>query len=488
MPLSLQNRRLKRIPVGRAVKNNVLFSIVLFAGVLLRVVTVLGYPPALWFNDSYDYVRLGNSPFPNPLRSEGYGIMLWLLRPFHSLAFVVTLQHLMIVAVAVLGYRVLVRDFAVRRGWAALAVAPLLLDGFQIELEHMLLSDALFTALLLVAVLLMVRPGSSSLRRAGMVGGLLGVAAVTRTVGVPIIVIAVLFLLLRRTKWTAVAVLAVAFAVPVGGYAVWFQQEHGRLALTGADGIFLWGRTTTFVDCSKKLPPGDLMYMCPAGRPGTRGAASHQIWVEGSPTGWRDGYAFSPEMNDRAQRFALWAIAQQPGDYVQAVAYDFFIRTFSWDRTGHPTPATAAKYRFPKRPDRQKDLPVIGGGDRSSVVREYEHGSAATRIVEPFAGFMRGYQTYVNVRGTLLGIVLLFASAGIVLRRARPESAVFWLVGVALLTVPPVTTDFDYRYVLPAMPFLFLSAATAWNRDRGGTADGSEAPRSTERKPEPVRV
>ncbi|MFC6878359.1 MULTISPECIES: hypothetical protein [Actinomadura] len=492
---------LRRSPPGRILTaaramagGNAVFAVILGAGVLLRVVAMIGYRPALWFNDSYDYVRIGNAPFPHPLRSEGYGIALWLLRPFHSLGLVVALQHLMIVAVAVFAYRALVRDFGVRKRWAAAATAPLLLDGNQIELEHLLLSDTLFTALIVVAVLLLARPGAAGWRQAAVVGGLLGAATLTRTVGGPLIVLAMLFLLVRRARWVSVAVLALAFAVPVGGYAVWFHAEHGRYSLTQADGVFLWGRTSAFADCSKRMPSGDLVYMCPPKPPEERGSSSNQIWVEGSPTGWRNGYAFTPEMNDRAGRFAMWAIREQPVDYVKAVAYDFFVRTFSWYRSGYPTPGTAAKYKFPKRAERMKDLPVIGGGSRFSVVREYEHGSGRTRIVRPFSDVVRVYQEVVNVRGTMLGLVLVFGAAGLVRgrrrgrpgRRGRPESGLFWLSGVALLAVPPVTADFDYRYVLPAMPFAFLAAATAWGRGRPGEDEAAAVPGAAEREAEPA--
>jgi hypothetical protein len=32
------------------------FSIVLLAGIVVRVIVMIGYPPIMWFNDSYNYV------------------------------------------------------------------------------------------------------------------------------------------------------------------------------------------------------------------------------------------------------------------------------------------------------------------------------------------------------------------------------------------------------------------------------------------------
>lgn len=448
-----------------AVRRNWLFFAVLIAGVALRVLAMAGFRGVLWFNDSYDFVRIADDPFPHPLRPSGYGLFLWALKPFHSLALVTVLQHAAVLGLAVLGYRMLVRDFEVRRTWAALAVAPVLLDSFQVELEHLLLSDTLFTVLVFGAMLLLAKPGEAGWRRAALVGALLGVAAVTRTVGVPLFLIAVLYLLLRRTRWPVYVALAVTFALPVGAYATWFQREHGRFQMTGVDGVFLWGRTAAFADCDAFTPPPDLASLCPYGAKGDRPASSHQIWEDNSPLGWSNGQAFDEKTNARAQRFAVWAIKNQPLDYLRVVSYDFFVRTFAWHRSRYPTVGTEARYHFPTRPTARKPrLAVYGGGSRGAVVYEYSHGTGRTHVVEPYAGVLRGYQERVSVPGTVLGVVLLAGAAGIVWRRARARTALFWTSGLALLAIPPITVDFDYRYMLPALPFACFAAALAWGR------------------------
>ena len=481
----LADRRSK--VVAGAVGGHWLFAAVLLAGVALRVVAMLGFRGVLWFNDSYDFVRIADDPFPHPLRPSGYGLFLWVLKPFHSLALVTVLQHAAIIGVAAVGYRMLVRDFEVRRTWAALAVAPILLDSYQIELEHLLLSDTVFTVLVFGAMLLVAKPGAAGWRRAAAVGALLGVAAVTRTVGLPLFAIVVIYLVVRRTRWPVYAALAVTFVLPVGAYAAWFQQEHGRFALTGVDGIFLWGRTAAFADCDAHTPPRDLASLCPHGEKGGRPASSHQIWEANSPTGWSNGRAFDEETNARAQRFAVWAIRNQPVDYLRVVSYDFFVRTFAWHRSQYPTVGTEARYHFPTKPTARKPgLPVLGGGDRRSVVREYSHGTGRTHIVEPYAGFMRGYQERVSVPGTVLGVVLLAGAAGIVWRRARARTALFWTPAVALLAIPPAIVDFDYRYMLPALPFACFAAAMAWGRRGPAPAPAREAAEEAEPEVQPA--
>jgi hypothetical protein len=108
-------------------------------------------------------------------------------------------------------------------------------------------------------------------------------------------------------------------------------------------------------------------------------------------------------------------------------------------------------------------------------VYEYSHGTGRTHIVDPYAGVMRGYQERVSVPGTVLGVVLLIGAAGIVWRGARARTALFWTSGVALLAIPPITVDFDYRYMLPALPFACFAAVMAWGRRAPEAAPGPQS-------------
>ena len=98
-------------------------------GALLRMIAMLGYRPASWFNDSFDYLHVAMSPYPHPIRPDGYSFLLWLLKPFHSFALVTGLQHLMGLAGAVMIYAVLRKRFRLPGWGAALATAPLLFDA-----------------------------------------------------------------------------------------------------------------------------------------------------------------------------------------------------------------------------------------------------------------------------------------------------------------------------------------------------------------------
>ncbi|GAA2605203.1 phospholipid carrier-dependent glycosyltransferase [Actinomadura fulvescens] len=478
---------IRRLPPARLAGHRP-FLVVLGIGAALRMITMAGYPPALWFNDSFDYVRIALDPFPHPIRPAGYGIFLWLLRPFHSLTLVMALQHLMGLGIGVMIY-VLLRRYGLPGWGATLAAAPVLLDAYQIQLEQLALSDTVFAFLIISAIAVLVWPRGGrapSLRWCALAGFLLSLATLTRTIGLPLLILALGALILWRAGWKRVGAVAVAGVVPIVAYAMWFHAVNGQYALTRTDGVFLWGRTAAFAECTKIKPPPELASFCPQGEPRERRASSSQVWAQGSPTGFRYGAVFDPETNDRAQRFALEAIKAQPLDYVRTVAYDVFVRTFFLSRDPYPSQYVADLYKFPEKPLPMQGWPVYGGGDPASVSAAYENGAAVTRVTDPFASFMRGYQKVAYLPGIVLGGVLLLpAVAWWRRRRSRNETGTGtgtgrvllpWTAAAALLAVPPVTVDFDYRYVLVAVPLACLAAGLAFVRTSPATAEPPDAP------------
>src|SRR6202035_989626 len=118
--------------------------VLLTVAVALRVVTVLGYPSPVWFGgDSNTYVKASLNLVPSLARPSGYSVFLWLMRPLSSLIAAIVVQHLLGLATGVLVYALVWRF--TRRAWlGCLAAAPVLLDAFQIQLEHQLMADGLF--------------------------------------------------------------------------------------------------------------------------------------------------------------------------------------------------------------------------------------------------------------------------------------------------------------------------------------------------------
>ncbi|MCP2335348.1 hypothetical protein [Actinomadura rupiterrae] len=483
--------RAARPPAGAA-RAHWVFAAALVLGALLRLVALFGYPTVFWFGDSGTYLKSALHFTPSPLRPSGYSLMLWFLHPFHDFRLVVAVQNLLGLGTAVLLYAVTWRWTSSRwpgRPWAAgllsTAVAvPVLFDAYQIQLEHMLMSDVLFEFLAVAAVAALLWRRRVTWRLGLLAGVLLAAAALTRTVGIPLLFIAVAYLAVRNladrlaerraagaelsegtqrqaagrlARWRPLGAMVAIFAVLLCGYASWYDEAHGRFELSATNGFFFYGRTAAFADCAKIKPPPSLAGLCHDWKHDMPGVAPGYAALWGPRSPFRtmpDGVA-DEEGNRRASRFAQAAIAAQPGDYLSRGLRDT-ARSFSWGRSDYPTSWTVREYRFPSRHWQPKSA--------VKPARAYGRGTAAPRIVEPFAGWMRAYQKVVFLPGALLGVLLLVGLAGVA-RRARDWGGVAllpWATGFALLIVPPFSADFDYRYLLPVVPFAALAAALGW--------------------------
>ena len=386
------------------------FIVTLAAGAVLRIATELGYRPAIWFNDSFDYVAIALRLRPDPMRPIGYPVLLWLVRPLHSLVLVTSLQHLLGLGLAVLGYLLLRGRFGLPGWGATLAMAPVLFDAFQIQLEQMLLADTLFTFLAIAAVTVLCRlPASRGERmsawRAAWAGVLLALAALARPVGIPLIVIAVAYLIICRVGWRAVIAAGAAGCAPLAGCMLWYHAIYGQFALDSTDGIYLWGRTAAFAECGIIKPPPGEAWLCPRLPPSQRAASSAQVWQPTSPFHWQHGQVFSASENDLAMRFALRAIAAQPGGVRADGARELPARV-RWDRTSYPTGYTASLYTFAGAKTWLPTWPEPDGRTAAGVARAYADGAAATVVVAPYSTVMRWYQRYAYLRGTLVAVIL----------------------------------------------------------------------------------
>lgn len=488
------------------------FLVVVSLGAASRLVAMLGYRPALWFPDSYTYVVTALRPRPDLVRPAGYSMFLRLLEPFHSFGFVVFTQHVLGLATGALVYA------AVRRGpvppWiAALASAPVVLDAYQIELEHLLVSDTLFAFLVVAAVVTALAP--LTWRTACAAGLLLAAATLTRTVGLPLIAIVALWLLLReiiasrrprlgsrsttdpgaapdpeavpgRVRWAGpwlAGLLALVALLPIAGYAAWFSSTYHRFGVVGSNGVFLYARTMSFADCGVMRPPPDLAVLCDGTPPARRPRAQEYVWAPTSPLVALPGITFTKEADQLAGRFAFLALRSQPVDYAASVLSEL-ARSFAWGRPVYPDQETYDYYEFPAAaPEAPDRYPAMVGAE--FAVR-YERGPIGTRIAEPFAGWTRAYQHVAALPGAALLVILLLPPAVTVARRRRGERpgtswALPWVMSLSLLVIPAATAEFDYRYVLPAVPLACLAAAAVLTPRYAGRSE-------TRRPAEPVNI
>ena len=387
-------------------------AVALGLGAVLRLITMLGYRPAMWFNDSYEYVSVALHPRPHPIRPDGYGFWLLLLKPFHSFSLVVFTQHVMGLATAVLIYALLIRKFDLPRWGATLTVTPVIFDAYQIQLEHLIMSDTMFTLLVVGVITLILWHRRMSARMGVVVGLLLALTALTRSIGLPILALVVAYLLVKRVGWRPIVAVVTACAIPVLAYMAWFKSAHGRFAMTNSDGLILYMRTMAFADCNKIKPKEvQLIVLCTTQR------KDYSQWYLWDPSGPPHRYGtpkFDGDVNEWASKFAKEAILAQPLDYLAVVARDFF-RAFRWDRPVFPDANTYNQYEFRNE---EKPLPTwpLYKGRADTDAMAYEQGPAATRIIAPWANVMQAYQRVVRLPGLVLGVILLIGLYGVAVR------------------------------------------------------------------------
>ncbi|MEU0487233.1 phospholipid carrier-dependent glycosyltransferase, partial [Streptosporangium sp. NPDC006013] len=288
-------------PRDRLLGGHLPFAVAIALAAGLRVLVMLGYDTAqLYWYDSFTYLNTAVHLEPSgAFHPAGYPFLLRLLLPFHSVQLIAGLQHLMGLGTALMIYLVLRRHAL--PGWgAALATLPILFNPAFLRLEHAVLSDTQVIFLVTAALTVLMWRERPSARAAAATGLLLALAGLTRTVAVPLLGLVLLHLLLRRAGWKRVVALVVAGTLPLAAYAGWYQQHHGRFALSGSDGVALWARTMTFADCSVIRPPAREAVLCPNGT--VVDAASEYVWAADASLNRLPGGRFAH--NDLARSFA----------------------------------------------------------------------------------------------------------------------------------------------------------------------------------------
>ena len=498
------------------------FAIVVAVAVVMRIIVMLGYPPILWFDDSYNYVYDAFTHHADVVRSNGYPFFLQLLLPLHSVYPIGLIQAAMGVAIGIVIYALLRRRGLPWWG-AALAAVPVLFDSYQLHLEHMITSDVLFVFLITVAIVILCWNDRPSILVMAVAGLLIGYATLVRSVGQPLLVVILVAMLVRRVGWRRLVTLLVAGIVPIAGYMIWFHSSTGKYALTQSLGPFLYSRVSAFSDCSKLSPPAGLHFLCDKHAPQDRPPASQYIWADNDlPVNGKVTYTplyndkrFGADTNARfglavgaqEKQFAEFFISKQPVTYLRVVGKDV-LHTFGWNREPDPggvyenANGNGPTFRFisgsaltrerpwythPTHlpgtpPNSYCDATCQQGDPQAGKIQAAERafagpGLGATRAVGPWDGILKFYQRYFFLRGTLLAAVVLMGLAGVLARWRRwgGLGLLPWLVGAVLIVVPPMTAGFSYRYVLAAAPAVCLAAGLAFARGPGERPVGAMA-------------
>ena len=406
------------------------FVVALAAGAGLRLVAMVGFPGTLWFaGDSYVYLGAALRPQPNLSKTTGYSVFLHALEPFHSLTLVAGLQHLMGLAVAVMIYLLLRRN-GVSQRWATVATLPVLLDGFVIEDEHMVMAEALFTFLVMVSMLLVLWRTWVPWPVALLAGLLAGCAVDVRSEGLPVLLMFPVVLLVRGLRrdgawrwrnwraWLAAAVMAVGCAAPVAAYAGWFHSWWGSYTLSRAEGFYLWGRVSSFAECPVIKPPASEQAICPSGTPSSRTPPGDYIWHAPQVHHMANGGPVTAANDALLRDFAIRAVKAQPLGYLHAVLGGLALAV-EWPRHPYPDPGTVYFYYFHLTPyPIPADHSWVAGGTAYSDAVQYGHATPS-RVVRPVAYLIDGYQRVFYTYGPLFGLILLTGLGGVLRLRLR---------------------------------------------------------------------
>ncbi|GIH14664.1 glycosyltransferase family 2 protein [Rugosimonospora africana] len=439
-------------------------AVLLVLGLALRVLAMIAVRPAIFYIDSVASYLL---PLPqlavtgqDPI---GYDILI--LKPVLAVAnltTVVALQHLMGLGIAITGYALLVHKGAWR--WlAALAMAPVLLDAYQVQIEHNIMSDPLFEALLTAALTVLAWPRRPDWRHVLAAGLLLGIAVPVRQAGEPLIIAGVVYVLLAARAWrwrvALTAILVGCFALPIAGYAVLYHHSTGVYGLSRVGGGSMYGRVATFADCTGVSMPDDERALCPpVPRPPGHGP---DYWAHdpASPSNTVKPPAGMTE-DEFLRDFDKRILKHQPLDFAGAVLRDS-VNLFGWGRPANTNPdATTERWRF--QTTFPTFLPLVSIPEITQLSHRY--GDGPPTVNKPIAGFLRGYQLSVGFTPgpVVLVSILIALAAALGLGRARRAptrgpAALFLITGVVLLLFSDLF-QFSWRYQLPGY-ILFPIAA-----------------------------
>ena len=434
---------------ARAARCHWLFVVVVGAGLALRVLTQLAYRPALVYADSDRYLR--GSYGQDPL---GYRVLLWPLQRAGGLAVVAAAQHVLGLAMAWTLYLVL-RRRGMWRWAAAVAAAPVLLDGYQLQAEQTIMPDVLFEALLVAALALLLWQRAPAAWLPCVAGLVLGAAADVRQVGEVLVVPALAFMLLCAVGWRRRlaygALITASFAIPVLAYMTAQDAANGHFAITQRSSYILYGRVAAAANCvTLRLPP-DERALCPSP---LEVAALGIDGIISEPSGPLLSYRPPPGMTTEAMaaRFEHAVLAQQPLAVAGSIDHDF-VKLFALTRDQSPGDTPISRWQF------QTAYPIYPPLITQRYIAQIRPGGGAPAVTKPLAAMLRRYQLHGGYTpGPLLAIAAITGLAGLGgvggPRREHTSLASACMLATATALAVVVASDafeFSWRYQLPAL-------------------------------------
>jgi hypothetical protein len=243
--------RVRQTPAGRSVpptepvqglagpwmRRHAVFLLLLAAGTGLRVLVGWAFSGGLLVSESISHLVFVGSGTPSTTHPDGYGILeltplSWLTSAPRT---VTTVQHLLGLGAAIALYMLLLR-WGVWRWLAAVGTTPLLLDPYVVASEHLILPDAAFLFLVVLAIVVLTWRAVPSVRAVAVAGLTLGLASLVMVAGVWVALVALVFVVIvapadwRARRASAVA-LTLGFAAVVGPYVAFYYDSHGSASV-----------------------------------------------------------------------------------------------------------------------------------------------------------------------------------------------------------------------------------------------------------------
>jgi len=451
-----------------------LATALLAAGLVLRVLAQLAYRPALFYIDTnrYLYNAEGNDPvgYKGPLRA------ILLVGNFDTVA---AIQHVLGLAMAIVIYLLLLRRGAPR--WlAALAIAPVLLDAYQLQTEQTIMPGTWFEALIVAGLAILLWQPRPGWRRVIVAGLVLGTSATIAQVGEALILPAAIYLLVVgggagaaggagggwRQAVGKAAALCLACALPILVYCTGSFILTGGFFLSHTGATSFYGRAAAAADCATLRLPASERGMCPTKAQQARGPD----WLEynqASPI--RPYYSGlpRPQVDSMLSDFNHRVLTQQPRRLLAAYGRDV-LKVFALTRTTSQGDTPISRWQF------QTTFPyytphATRAFDRTAIDR---FGGGQPAVWRPVAAFLRSYQLDGGyIPGPLLALLTVAGLAGsavAILRRRRRMDPVtrqlalacllLFLSGASVILVSDLF-EFSWRYQLPALVTLVPAGA-----------------------------
>jgi hypothetical protein len=245
---------------GRVLRANQVAAVLLAVGLVLRVLAVMAYHPALLYVDTLKYLY-GAWPGADPV---GYTAILKPILLVGDLGMVAMVQHVLGLAMAVAIYALLVRR-GVHRWLAAVAMAPILLDAYQLQIEQTIMPDVWFEAFVVAGLVLLLWRPEPSLGQIAGAGLIFGTSATIRQIGLILVMPALLYLAAattsRKLAMRGALILLATFALPVFAYSGLAKVQTGHFNLSDEGSIA--GRIAASVTCTTITLPADERPLCP---------------------------------------------------------------------------------------------------------------------------------------------------------------------------------------------------------------------------------